>query len=68
MVTMKCTKEALAEAMFRLISDEIREMNTFDMLIIRNAYSKDLKFAQVPVKIQAIMIRLGGELIAEFEE
>lgn len=68
MVTLKCTKEALSEALFRIITDEVREMNIFDLLVLQNAHSKGHNFPQLPIKIQAVMIRLAGEVISEFEE
>lgn len=68
MVTLKCTKEALSEALFRIITDEVREMNVFDLLVLQNAHSKGHNFPQLPIKIQVVMIRLAGEVISEFEE
>jgi hypothetical protein len=68
MVTLKCTKESLAEALFRLTTDEVREMNMFDLMVLQNAHSKGHNFPQLPIKLQAVMIRLAGEVISEFEE
>ena len=65
---MKCTKEALAESIFRLINEEIREMNTFDMLALRNAHKKEQRFSEIPVKVQAQILRMTAEVISEFEE
>lgn len=68
MVTVKCTKEAFAEAMFRCIVVEIADLSVFDLLYLQNAYRKKQGFAEVPIKIQAVMIALADEILSEFAE